>query len=1221
MVMPEALVATKTDATTGMECTATLHVVRVSVLCVTGITVDCQKEIVGGTDQEKPAPPEQLKAVVALLRNSETHGISARSKRLHPVTSLESNGVSSKGRYQRYLAVWGNRKGNQSDEAISFEAKIPTDGKPDRSLHHQTIDLVVGLASAGNSSSLAPIAKACLSLAEAARMHRSNEAIVMDLPVSNFTSPTIDPFATPLKSNFSGSFAHGANSMRLLPVSKRDEKRSPGFDQKRKKKALGYDFFIDPAGNAAVMRVKLEIYVKESNVEVGLKEDALHQNTNMLVHTPSQPEKHSVAVSPLLHATESVICEPSIERVLRQPRSPIARSPTKEVATSSTFLVNVTNKSKNAFELAPAADRKEAVTIQHHGTPLTSDDEANVWGLNAAIERVLSTRQIEDSSHISRGSQKSLNTRRTTPPLTPNTTDDSKGALAKIRKSSVSSFGLLRDVTSKLPPLVRRRRSKSFDAVQIVQNVSPSLQSSVAEGDCSRSVVSSASSNPTVSKWAAQQKQPLLQKYHLKPSSSSSTAGSNYGLIVIPSSRTLIETNDEHVNLGTPDLKEPLMPVTRRFDSETLLASSMTSIHSSSNLPTKDESIFWLPSEAASVALSVSESTGDEPGDDWKVEAVVDYSPDRQRMHASSDDEKLNRTHLSDNVKKVCEDQVIDINQSFLSDGASTRQTMHSAYSTSLPTFAHESVPILKEKFDDDSIVEKKPYLSMTHLLPMTDVNEKPKAIPHQGNKTLFRLLDVQSCSGRIDDCLEDKDISNLSVTDSLTLNDNSTSHTVKNRKETLRDDLADFGLLLSELCRPKEHPMEEDATFDGTASYQENSQRANVQALWGNRDVQRRWMSALKSSTKQERKNEFGKVKSKQSLEDASATDTTHEDIVSESNTSRSGSSCSYGTTIEDDATEVTSVSEQGTEVNVNDVEISKPVPQSSNLSSDVRKSEALRRVRRLSSERARPLRGRMLPTKKQQRNFAHSPLVDQASIAKALLSTPATVEICPEEDINQLYEDQLKYQAANAQQSIPAVAFPGGDAVLSRPTQVGLGETTLKTSILVMPPALVPTVNSTRESNSGKDDRSPTNVMNPPLPSDQGSNLKSLARSFVDMVEFVMSPGTPEVRPPPPSQIALVPSVLEADDASSVGDLTATTYEMQIDIEELKRQIEQNEQLILRRQTRNRVYGKDTAQKPIVDNYFADYAKQGGLSSGEEVNDAVEASIAKRLAEGWSN
>jgi hypothetical protein len=121
-----------------------------------------------------------------------------------------------------------------------------------------------------------------------------------------------------------------------------------------------------------------------------------------------------------------------------------------------------------------------------------------------------------------------------------------------------------------------------------------------------------------------------------------------------------------------------------------------------------------------------------------------------------------------------------------------------------------------------------------------------------------------------------------------------------------------------------------------------------------------------------------------------------------------------------------------------------------------------------------------------------------------------------------------------------------------------------------------------------------------------------KSIAQSIVDFVEYVIS-----LSPTPSAMIPIVPTSLDADDTASIGELTATTYERQVDVDEMKRQ---SEQCKLALSTDNE-FVETSADKcvpvqPVIivnDNYFSDYDNN---SISPEVAAAMEAA-AKQMAE----
>lgn len=104
------------------------------------------------------------------------------------------------------------------------------------------------------------------------------------------------------------------------------------------------------------------------------------------------------------------------------------------------------------------------------------------------------------------------------------------------------------------------------------------------------------------------------------------------------------------------------------------------------------------------------------------------------------------------------------------------------------------------------------------------------------------------------------------------------------------------------------------------------------------------------------------------------------------------------------------------------------------------------------------------------------------------------------------------------------------------------------------------------------------PRNVMHPPGTC-VGSPVKPFGQSLVDVFAEVLAPFHYS------HNSSRIPSILEANEVSSVGDLTATTYECQVDIEKLQ-------QKLGRLETKHPSPNEPNAFPD--DNYFSDYQAQ---------------------------
>jgi len=415
---------------------STLHVITFNVVGLTGISVDTSKQLVNdGSGSSAPPPsPKQMKAVVAVMRDLQTHSITATSKDLVPSAAMEQR--SQMTNHQKFVAVWDDKAKNVQP-ASSFEAYIPKDNRPGaRSIPHRNFELIVGLTT-DSSSKATPIGAASLPIAEAARLSGSNGKVLLDLPVYNFASLTMDPFVKPmLDKSVSQPVPLPKKSRRRLSFARRkkggeeDSLREEDFaadsvvNQQQKMNALGYNYFMDPSRDAAVLRVELELHEKESNVEMDLVTKAgkkkprvvlLHTQEEAIetTHTMATPKRRNDALKDILSM------EPSIERVLststeddeadqeraRPKRAPKAASeqkreqPPPTPPTSSTpppsqqkqYRVRIVDQTTLDYEMLPMTD-KDAISFEEKQSN-PKNDAGKVLVSDGAIERVLSLRE------------------------------------------------------------------------------------------------------------------------------------------------------------------------------------------------------------------------------------------------------------------------------------------------------------------------------------------------------------------------------------------------------------------------------------------------------------------------------------------------------------------------------------------------------------------------------------------------------------------------------------------------------------------------------------------------------------------------------------------------------------------------------------------------------------------------------------------------------------
>lgn len=1230
-----------------------LHVVRVTVVGLTGITVDSAMEVAIGKDKELPAPPQQMRAVLAVMRDSETHGITALSKRLHETQAIEdTNGKMN--RYQRYIAVWSkNRKASQ-DESVSFETKLPVGSDASRSMPHRNFDLIVGLTS-GSSATVTPIGAASLPVAEAARLRGSNGKVVLDLPIYNFSSLTVNPFAKPSQE----AAISLTNTSAKRSARQRETDMSSGFDQLRKKKALGYDYYMDPARDAAALRVELEVHEKESNVEVGfLAEQQTKQPPAAFLQ--SQPDHQAVETAhsvPRSRSIDIISCmEPSIERVLSvldvKPKMVVSNAPRNKASPNRRFRAKVIDHTTMDFQLVPVKSKMVGVSVDDDDSFATNDD-AKVWILDAAIERVLSVTERDEWETIYQSDLAAIDSASPSPKTSNGSSTPPRGPKAAsltlqppktppgLARLSVSSRKIGPDKTEKtrrIGPfgLLRRRRKSKKQADLPAPKTSPksalfakpyppsanasyaigadaaasggdglasnqAAQSSLLGADSSISPALTpreASSKSTGKKWGYQKQRSQQQKQIL--SGSEISVGQRFGAKEPPSQGEAKPSVVTTLSSSSTNRTIPSSDSSSHYSFEATLKDSANLVSNASHLqiPCNSEAVPLLSSEAVSVAsTSMGSMPGkDELGDEWKVEAVVDYFPDRQGTLETS-------------------------------AGALTPSSPdYSTYSNSLPNFSEEDeIEIFKERFDDDSIVEKGNFQAEHDVRMDQDL----PIVARDLKRNLFGIMDIQPCAGKLESLIVD-DEEDYTVADSWTQNDNSTILTNKSRKASLQDDLADLGLLLGYFCRPSGYHGKDDGSIDETASYRQPTEANVARTLWGTDGRKQRWMSGLGAAVQRPFVDDLDTSNSKHSTSDGlSWIDATHEDEDASFSSSSSGGSVSTEErTLESETQDETEESEQGTEVDVKDVKLAPPEVAemfTHNRVTAVRKGAGKTSVKSASSRRSetrsggsRSFRGSSRSDNKHPHKSSRSPSIGEqsktdnlATGSQSMTQSAGVSTRLSEKDkcrVTRSWSSGPKEESSTiigAVNCIPATKMsvaPLPKVTLPPTGKVRLAET---------PPKQIDGVERCRGSNSATDNQSPSNVMHPPMPVVPDSNLKSLAQSLVDLVDYVISP-TPVFRATPatPPPIALVPSMLDAHETSSVGDLTATTYEMQVDMDEFKRQIERSERLA--KPLGGRVYAGSDSPK---DNYFSDYDQSSLM--GPEMNAAMEAALVKQLAE----
>ena len=296
-------VSTGTDVT---------HVVKVTVLGLAGITVDRSKCRYSPEDEDLPASPSKMRAVVAFSRNSVIKGTTTLSKPLTrspnedvvlatPETEEEvpfvaksasgddaatqttgSTGGSTRHPPRRHLAVWVSED-RSLGSAVTFEANlhrsdmgVAKNAAASSAFAPKSFDLTIGLTEGYNSDQAAvalPLGVA--SLAVSGNESTNGESVIVDLPVWSLSQ------ARPLSSSdgMGGypliTLASRQNAVtdgihlkkkrtglqRLFSKKDRNGNIAASFPSKAERDAFSAAYSMDSAGDA-ILRVSLEVHEK-----------------------------------------------------------------------------------------------------------------------------------------------------------------------------------------------------------------------------------------------------------------------------------------------------------------------------------------------------------------------------------------------------------------------------------------------------------------------------------------------------------------------------------------------------------------------------------------------------------------------------------------------------------------------------------------------------------------------------------------------------------------------------------------------------------------------------------------------------------------------------------------------------------------------------------------------------------------------------------------------
>ena len=299
-----------------------VHVVYLKVIGLSGILLDSQRtKATVSRSKDMLIPPRQMKASLAVVKGNQVFGISPDSKRLSRIlplpTPTSSTNMADEAAVEqqphqqqsqrprpvrRYIAVWDNStiktttKPNgefvtsTADSTILFETSLISNSSAWKDTSTSTspdelFEVIVGLtypATTDAATVTIPIGIASLPIKEAAAMRGSSGKVVLDLPIQNISEihNTTNPFPISTSSSrINGESNVTVKSKRNIfavlgrrnkaSLDNSTSKSSTGLTTSSKRPCI-YTLDTSAGNDSATLRVELELHEKETNVEMGL---------------------------------------------------------------------------------------------------------------------------------------------------------------------------------------------------------------------------------------------------------------------------------------------------------------------------------------------------------------------------------------------------------------------------------------------------------------------------------------------------------------------------------------------------------------------------------------------------------------------------------------------------------------------------------------------------------------------------------------------------------------------------------------------------------------------------------------------------------------------------------------------------------------------------------------------------------------------------------------
>jgi hypothetical protein len=1150
------------------------HVVHMNVIGLTGIILDSAKtkELVS-RDKNMLVPPRQMKASLVVIRDDKVYGMSSLSKGLIQSVAASSS-IASSGKparkQRRYLAMWNSSKTSNEHSSILFEADFSENSS---CVPHKNFDLFIGLtANVDSVTTTIPIGVASLPLAEAAALQGPSGKVVLDLPVYN-----LSPVQASSNNVFTKTFVESDNSNE---TNRKNKRRL--FSSFRKRQFMRDKAPVEPVvpcvqiskkpclysldtsqEDPSILRVELELHQKESNVEIGmsslsyveppLADDSVDKGNRAAVSSPENITIFECDTS--VHnmdflgrhspAMEQFMEDQSFERVLST-RTEYA-TPVKskfQFYPTRRFRVKCIDRTSSKFEFTPIQqnyDDHEAVPQSppfleqlKEFSSCDEDLEINEDLIDLPIERVLSESPIVDDDAL-------------------------MAALAQLNEEDYSLQGneILFDEKSFLSRDTTAYKSeKEMIAAKFLKlDVKPddepkTLKLSLFWRRGNKVKASEARNLPSVAG---------TESSNHSSSNSESTSDSLVQTFeksqVKCSSDQLISvsSNSELICESSPKLATTSFPISILRTPSTLKHKAKELVNPTPVTSVEELDVFRvLPVETNNESYSVVSSSADTAI--FKKESPLEAN--KHRVGKSS----------GEGITKEAQDseQALTTNTT----------TQASPYSNSLPHFVNETTTpiVLREKyeFDDDNGILKR-EMSPFKLLSLREAtcspdetfsrNDKP-VVRRNLAQNLFRFVELQPCAGKI--AIDDED---FTIGESWTHNENSTLGTYDPPKVTVHDDLADLGLLFDDMCRQSGfRPLHDDFSI-----VEEGTARGTIYAsLLDRNGGKKRWLTALGGTASKpvfdslSRKKPKRKGASRPPLANADDDSDIEEQSLSDQSSENSADEQTVRSSTEESASQL---SEQGTEVDVSDVNVVSSAQES------ITKVVKHHHASKSPSRNLKIISHRLLCEHEKNSN---------TEVSKTSSSLPALSQSC----INWKLEVDIPTSQEIKTENAPSITtIP----MLSR-AQLPPKDPNRKISSQILLSNKMKTKRRLSELGDGSNG-SRHDSLTP--------SRKSIAQSFVDFVEYVITPS------PSSTVTPSVPILLDGDDASSVGELTATTYERQVEVDEMRRQSA--------KQLSSPV---DNNNVPVVnDSYFAEY--DGNYSP--DIAAALEAAAIKKMAENW--